>query len=176
MRFTTSIIIAAASLATSVVADAASITAAIDLVSTDNLKLNTTLTSFDGSDPLTVITITAESLALLNSLDSATHIAKTSANLTIPDAIGLSQVIIGLSGDVTSTLANIQAKKPIFAAYLIQPAILLNLQLEKAASDKFADAVVEKVPAALLAIAKSLTVPIDDAFAAAISDYETFSL
>jgi hypothetical protein len=50
--------------------------------------------------------------------------------------------------------------------------ILLNLKLEKDATDKFAAAVVSKVPAALQSLAQGLITPIDNAFNSAIAVYE----
>jgi hypothetical protein len=55
---------------------------------------------------------------------------------------------------------------------IVSPVILLNLKLEKDATDKFAAAVISKVPTALQATAQGLITPIDNAFASAIAVYE----
>jgi hypothetical protein len=55
---------------------------------------------------------------------------------------------------------------------IVSPVILLNLKLEKAATDKFAAAVISKVPTALQATAQGLITPIDNAFDSAIAVYE----
>lgn len=82
-----------------------------------------------------------------------------------------------LSKIVISTLSEIVAKKPTFDRDLIlSPIILINLEQEQSASDKFTAAVTAKVPAALQASAKQLTEPIDAAFSQAISTYKQFSL
>jgi len=166
-------IFAAVALASSVVADGAAIADAMDLVTNDTIALNSTVSAWKGN-PLTVLEIVGQSTKLLLDINSATSVAKKSANLTVLETIGVAEKTLTLATDVETTLATIVAKKQLFADELLQGAILLNLELEKAATDKFSAAVIEKVPESLQATAASLTAPIDTAFESAIAAYEEF--
>ena len=74
---------------------------------------------------------------------------------------------------MNTTLANVIRTKPKYDTLLIvSPVVLLNLKLEKEATDRFGDAVVGKVPEALQGIAEGLLAPIDDSFEEAIAVYE----
>ena len=154
-------------------ADGASITAAINNIESTTLELQDTVSGFNGN-PLTVVKILAESTALLGDINKATFTAATSANLTDTEALALATTVQTLSGDVSSTLNTIVAKKPVFERELLAPSILLNLKLEKAATDQFSAALVSKVPPELQAIAQALAAPIDQAFDSAIDAYDTF--
>ncbi|KAL9115255.1 MAG: hypothetical protein Q9227_001049 [Pyrenula ochraceoflavens] len=152
-------------------ADLQSITAAITKIQSDTLQLNETVAGFNGN-PLTVLQILAESTALLADINKAAFTAQSSANLSDTDALTLAGTVQALSGDVTSTLTTIVDKKPVFQRELLAPGILLNLVLEKDATDRFSSALVSKVPPELQTIAQGLTQPIDQAFDSAIAAYK----
>lgn len=156
-----------------VIADGASIVAAEQTIATDTLALNDTVASWDGN-PLTVLKILVESTKLLVDINAATGVAKASANLSDTEAFSVAVETQALAVDVQSTLATIVSKKHLFQIEFLQPLTLLNLKLEKAATDAFSKAVVAKVPAALAGAAASLTAPIDQAFDAAIAAFESF--
>jgi hypothetical protein len=174
MKFITPILVLA-SILTPVIADGAAITEAISQISNDTIALNTTLSSWTGN-PFTVIDIVIESTALLVHINAGTDTAKASANLTLTEAVRVAQATLKLNAVVISALTTIEAKKPLFQKLLLQPVILLNLVLQHNATDSFAAAVVEKVPASLQTYAKTLTVAIDKKFTEAITIYEDFSI
>ncbi|KUJ10988.1 uncharacterized protein LY89DRAFT_595743 [Mollisia scopiformis] len=162
--------------ATQVLADGAAIVSAIDTISSATTTLNDTVTAFP-SNPLLalgdVLPLLTDSTALLNDINSATNTAKSSANLSTAEAFNVAVATLSLQSTVESVLDNIVSAKSRFDKLLIvSPVVLLNLKLEKQATDNFAAAVVSKVPAALQSTAESLITPIDNAFTAAISDYE----
>ncbi|KAL9624579.1 MAG: hypothetical protein Q9160_001243 [Pyrenula sp. 1 TL-2023] len=151
-------------------ADGASIGAAINQISEATTDLQTTVANFNGN-PLVIPKILLQSSILLADINKATAVAQSSANLTDVEALTLAAQVQALATTVTSTLDTIVAKKPVFARELLAPGILLNLKLEKAATDRFSQATVSKVPVALQPIAASLIAPIDTAFDNAINEY-----
>lgn len=66
----------------------------------------------------------------------------------------------------------VAAKGKFDGLLVVSPVVLLNLGLEKKATDRFGAAVVEKVPEALQGIAKGLLVPVDESFEEAIAAYK----
>lgn len=164
-----------ASILTPVLADGASVLTAISKISNDTIALNSTLGPWTGN-PFTVIDIVIKSTSLLTSINEGTDTATASANLTLLEAIGIAQAVLKLNVVVISSLSTVEAKKPYFQKLLLQPVILLNLILQRDATDRFSAALVAKVPVALQAFAASLTVPIDNKFTEAIAAYEDFSI
>ncbi|KYG47167.1 hypothetical protein M433DRAFT_63717 [Acidomyces richmondensis BFW] len=169
-----SVLVAIGCLASNVIADGASIVAALDKISDATAQLNNSVISWDGS-LLGTLPIIADSTALLADINSATKTAEQSANLTDLEALGVGLATLSLASDVNTTLATIEAAKPKFQRLLLAPLILLNLELEKGATDQFSAAVLQKVPAALQSTAEGITSGIDDAFDQAINDYNLLS-
>lgn len=161
-------------------ADGAAIVAAMSTISTATVNLNNTVSSFPDNillDALDIGSLLADSITLLNDINSATSVAQQSANLTLTEAISVAESTLSLASVVESTLTNIVNSKPKFDKLLVvSPVILLNLKSEKSATDNFGAAVVSKVPSELQATAQSLLAPIDDAFNSAIAAYENFAL
>jgi len=162
-------------LATTVLADGASILAALSQIQNSTIALNQTVSEFQpGLAGLAeVLPLLSASTTLLTDINHATKVASDSANLTDAEAIGVAGATQSLSSAVNSTLENVIKTKPKYDTLLVvSPVVLLNLKLEKDATDKFGDAVVEKVPVGLQGIAKQLLAPIDDSFEEAIAVYE----
>jgi len=161
-------------------ADGAAIVAALSTISAATVALNSTVTSFPSNallDLLDIGSLLSDSATLLNDINSATATAQKSANLTELEAISVAEATISLASSVESTLTNIVNSKGKFdKLVVVSPVILLNLEEEKSATDKFGAAVTAKVPPALQATAQSLLAPIDAAFNSAISTYEQFAL
>jgi hypothetical protein len=172
MRFST-VLLPIAALTTSVVADGASIVAAMGTIANATIALNSSITSFraDG-DPLKLLPIIVQSTELLSDINAGTKVASKSANLTTADALTVAGATTSLVSTVQTTLDNIVAGKKLFALELVGPVIYLNLEEEKSATDKFSAAIISKVPASLQSTAQSLVAPIDTAFAAAIAAYK----
>jgi len=163
--------ISLALLATPIIADGTAVVEAIDSITSNTIKLNNTIASWKG-DLLGSLPIVTESTALLSAINSGTKTAQESATFNDIEVITIAGVTQTLVTDVLSTLDTIQAAKQKFADLLLGPVILLNLQLEKDATDKFQAAVIAKVPESLQSIAQQLVAPIDPAFSTAISDFE----
>jgi hypothetical protein len=157
-------------LASTVLADGAAIVAALGKISNDTLELQSTVAGWDG-DLLGVLPIVAISTKLLEDINSGTSVAESSANLTLPEVIGIVGPTETLVSDVQSALATVIAAKEKFARLFLAPIIKIDLELEKAATDKFSAAVVSKVPTAFQGLAESLTAPVDVAFGYAIGNY-----
>lgn len=73
---------------------------------------------------------------------------------------------------VLVTLVN--AKPKFDKLVIVSPVVLINLKLQKAATDKFSAAVISKVPVDLKETAEGLVAPIDIAFEAALEEYSPF--
>jgi len=170
MRLFTALAAAAALLSSTVLAD---IAAAITTITADTVALNDTVASWDGN-LLGALPITVQSAQLLSAIDSGTRTAKQAAPLTDLEAFSIAGLTSTLAQDVASTLDTIVAAKPHFDHLLLSPAILLNLQLEKKATDDFSAAVVEKVPEELRQVASSIVAGIDASFDKAIGAYKLF--
>ncbi|TVY87655.1 hypothetical protein LAWI1_G005683, partial [Lachnellula willkommii] len=158
-----------------ILASGATILTALSEIQNNTSALNNTVTSFQpGLVGLTeVLPLLSASTALLASINSATAVASSSANLTTDEAISVAGATESLATAVNTTLANVIRTKPKYDTLLIvSPVVLLNLKLEKEATDRFGAAVVAKVPAGLQGIAENLLVPIDDSFEEAIAVYE----
>jgi hypothetical protein len=160
--------------ATTVLANGASIVAAMTKISKSTVALNTTVVQFPpGILGLThAIKLLTASNNLLSDINAGTKIATASAALTFDETLALVTATQSLASTVQSTLITlIKNKKKFDKDLIISPIILLNLKQEKSATTKFQNAVVAKVPAALQSTAKTLTAPIDKAFDWAIGNY-----
>jgi len=172
MRFITSLA-SLAFLASTVAADSASIVDAVGVINTVTLDLQSKVTAWKG-DLLGTLPIIVDSAELLADINNATKTTQASAPLDALGALGVAVAINTLSGSVNSTLSAIIAKKPEFDRLLLSPVILLNLELEKEATDKLGAALSEKVPADLQAAAASLQATIDGYFNTGIQAYKQF--
>jgi hypothetical protein len=172
MHFTT-FLAPLALLASTVAADGQSIADAIGVINTVTLKLQSAVTSWKG-DLLGTLPIIVDSTELLTDINNATKTTKASAALTALDALTVAVAINTLSGSVNSTLTEIIAKKPEFDRLLLSPVILLNLELEKDATDKLGAAISDKVPSNLQTAAATLQATIDGYFNTGIAAYKTF--
>ena len=157
-------------LASTVLADGASIVAALGKITNDTISLQKTVGDWDG-DILGVLPIVAVSTKLLEDINSGTQTAKASANLTLTEVIEIVGPTQTLVSDVQSALATVIAAKEKFAKLFLAPVIKIDLELEKAATDKFTAAVVSKIPTAFQALAESITAPVDVAFEYGIGNY-----
>lgn len=122
------LLVAIGCLASTAVADGASIVAALSKIADATAQLNNSVISWDGS-LLGTLPIIADSTALLVDINSATWTAEQSANLTDLEALGVGEATLSLASDVSTTLATIEATKPKFQKLFLAPVILLNLEL-----------------------------------------------
>jgi hypothetical protein len=116
--------------ASTVLADGAAIVAALGKISNATLALQSAVTSWKG-DLLGVFPIVGASTTLLADINSGTKTAESSANLTIPEVIGIAGPTQTLVSDVQSALAAVTAAKQKFAKLLLAPIIKIDLELEK---------------------------------------------
>ncbi|KAH7379802.1 antigenic cell wall galactomannoprotein-like protein [Cadophora sp. MPI-SDFR-AT-0126] len=161
-----------------VVADGASISAAIDNIAAATEKLNETVAGFP-NNPILGLTdigdLLVNSVGALKAINDGTKVAEASANLTTAEAIGLAGKIQTLASTVTTTLDTTKAAKSKFDKLLIvSPIVLLNLKQQRTATVEFGDAVISKVPVELQPIAQNLQAPILAALDAAIDYYNPF--
>ncbi|RDL31831.1 Uncharacterized protein BP5553_09233 [Venustampulla echinocandica] len=164
-------------LTTTVLADGASILAAMSKISSSTAKLNNTVTDFSAGllGLADVVPLLIDSTNLLHDINSGTKVASSSANLTVPETIQVASATSSLVADVQTVLTSIVNAKPKFdKLVLVSPVVLVNLKEQKRATDKFSAAVVSKLPAAFVEVAKGLVAPIDTAFDAAIAEYKPF--
>ncbi|KAM3071148.1 hypothetical protein ACMFMG_008744 [Clarireedia jacksonii] len=155
----------------SAIADGTAILNAIDEVANTTTSLNTTVSKWDGS-LLSSFSIVSLSTKLLVDINSGTHIAQASANLSLTETITIAGATSSLVTIVQSTLQTITTAKPKFDHLLFSPLILLNLVEEKSATDKFSAAIIKKVPVDYQALAEQIVAPVDTAFGQAILVYE----
>ncbi|KZZ94276.1 Cell wall galactomannoprotein [Moelleriella libera RCEF 2490] len=165
---------AALSSATAVLADGKTITDALATIQAKTTDLGAAVSNWRG-DLLGALPITFKSTELLTTLKQATRDAEASGVLTLEESLAVASATDELSKTVVSTLQTIVDTKPKFDRLIIlSPIVLLNLELEKGATEDFSATVVSKVPQDLKPVAEGLIKPIDDAFAAAIDKYKLF--
>lgn len=172
MRFTT-FVAPLAFLASTVAADGQAIADAVGVINTVTLELQSKVTSWKG-DLLGALPITVVSAELLADINNATKTAKASAPLDALEALTVAIAVNNLSGSVNQTIAAIVARRPQFDKLLLRPVILLNLELEKDATDKLGAALADKVPAELKPAAQQLQATIDGYFDTGIQAYKLF--
>lgn len=163
-----------AALAATAMADATALTAAMNKIATQTTDLGNTVKNWKG-DILGALPITAKSVELLSTINKSIKVAKDTQPLTFDEALAIATVTVDLANNVNSTLQTIIDTKPKFDKLIVlSPVVLLNLELEQDATDKFSAVVVSKVPDELKAIAQALIEPIDQSFALAIDKYRLF--
>ncbi|KFZ25293.1 hypothetical protein V502_00231 [Pseudogymnoascus sp. VKM F-4520 (FW-2644)] len=158
MRFS---VLLVALLATTVLADGASIIAAMTKISDATAKLNSTVASFAGGLIVLAETVPLliKSTTLLTYINDGTNIASSSANLTLVETIAVAGATSNLAKGVQSSLQIIvdtKTKSKFDHLLVISPVILINLEKQKAATNKFSAAVVSKVPEPFQGVAQSL--------------------
>lgn len=172
MRFTT-LLAPVAILASTVAADAASIQTALDTINLSTLKLKNYVDTWNGK-LLTVIPIVSESTSLLANIKRGTKTAEASEELDTLGALGVGEKTSNLATTVNQTITAIITSKPKFDKLLLSPTILLNLKLEKKATEELNDVIVSKIPELFQDFARSLSAPIIDSFDEAIETYKLF--
>lgn len=156
---------------TPVLADGAAIVDSLSTLGSSAADLNNTVTSWDGG-LLGTFPIVVDSGKLLSNTKNAKSVAEQSANLTTLEALAVATSIQGLIGDIDITLTSIVDAKPKFDHLLLGSVILLNLVLQKHATDEFSDAVVAKVPPELADAATQIVAQVDALFDKAIDVYD----
>lgn len=160
---------------TTVLSSGDTIVAAIGQIANATVALNKTVATFPNGvlGVVDTIPLLTDSATLLADIDAGTRVAQVSTNLTIPEAFEVAVATSSLVATVQETLTTVMDAKAKFDKLIvISPTILLNLKLEKDATDKFSAAVVNKIPEALQDTALSLIAPIDTAFDQAITVYD----
>lgn len=155
---------------TIVLADGAAIVTAISAIQNATLDLGSTVSSWEGNI-LGAVPIVTDSTALLGTIRDGTQTARASANLTDLEALTVGLAVLQLVTDVNATLATLVDAKPKFDRALLTAVVLLNLELEKSASDEFSDALVPKLPASFVSTGETLAGEIEASFDEAIDVY-----
>ncbi|KAB5578008.1 putative antigenic cell wall galactomanno protein [Coniochaeta sp. 2T2.1] len=146
---------------------------AITAINTVTQTLQSKVSSWKG-DLLGTLPIIVSSTELLKDINNATKVTKASDPLEPLEALTVAVAVNTLSGSVNQTISAIVAKKRQFDKLLLSPVILLNLELEKDATDKLGAALGEKVPEELKGAAAQLQATIDGYFEAGIEAYKLF--
>jgi hypothetical protein len=146
------------------------ISTAIDNIFNATLALNKTIATWPQT-LLGTIPITTKSTLLLTAIHNGTLVARESEPLSLEETLQVAKATSELSNDVSLTLETVIAAKPKFDKLMVSPVILLNLELQRALSADFSEAVIAKVPENLQGNAKALVQGIDDSFAKAIKKY-----
>jgi hypothetical protein len=162
-------------LATSVLAGAAEIKAAIESIDQKTVELGDTVEEFSSGiigGLIDLLPLTSKSNELLKEIEAATETAEASEPLTFEETLSIASSAGKLANDVEDTLNTVIAAKPKFDKYLIVSPILRGmLKKQRAATEEFSDAFTEKVPVELKPITEALTQQIDANFAKAIAAY-----
>ncbi|CAM1511959.1 Fc.00g094720.m01.CDS01 [Cosmosporella sp. VM-42] len=160
-------------LATPALTSGDSISGAMSQISSTTTTLGNTVAAWNGLI-LTTLPILTQSTELLHNIKNGTKTAKASEVLDFGGAIEVAGATQALAGVVNKTLQIIIDSKHKFDKRLLSPVILLNLELQKDATEDFSNAVIAKVPEALQETAKGLVKPITDSFDKAIHKYALF--
>ncbi|KAK1767514.1 putative antigenic cell wall protein [Phialemonium atrogriseum] len=162
---------AAALLIGNVLADGAAIVAALGTIAADTADLNNTVLVWNGG-LLGTLPIIATSTALLVNINKATSTAESSDELSVVEAVTVSLATQALIQDLDTTLTTMIAAKSKFDPLFLSPVILVDLELDKVATDKLSKAIKSKLPADVASAADQLAAQIDAAFDEAINVYK----
>lgn len=155
---------------TTVLADGAAIAAAVSVIQNATVSLGSTVSSWEGN-LLGAVPIVADSTALLGTIHDGTRAVRASANLTDLEALTVGLAVLQLVTDVNATLAALVEAKPRFDRALLTGAVLVNLGLEKSASNEFSGALVPRLPTSFMSTGEALAGEIEASFDEAIDVY-----
>ncbi|KJZ80095.1 hypothetical protein HIM_00809 [Hirsutella minnesotensis 3608] len=164
------LLLSAAALAGSVLADGESIRNAMKKISDDTAALGNIVSGWPG-DPLGAFPIAIRTGGLLHTIKQGTSVAEESKPLSTDEALQVATSTQDLSKAVNKTLVALIDARPKFANFLATPLIRLSLHSQRDAAKEFSDKVIEKVPKDLQSVAQSLVKGIDDGFEKAIDEY-----
>ncbi len=155
-------------------ADAAAIADSLRAVNTATLELQSTVAKWKGT-LLTSLPIIKESAELLIATKKGTKAAKsTDKTLEFLEVLGVAELTINLATSVNATMTTLIQAKPKFDRLKMGPLILVNLGIQKKATEEMSTAIAEKVPEELRELAGELVKPIEDAFEIAIDAFHPF--
>lgn len=166
-------VLSLAALASGALASGDTIEAAIHTIDESTLALNEDVAQWNGK-LLGVLPIVKDSTSLLTDINDGKKAATDSEPLDFGETIQVAGATIQLATDVNTTLEAVIQAKPKFDKLHLSPIILVNLKLQQHSTDKFSNAVVEKVPQELQETAKQLVAGIADSFDKAIDAYALF--
>jgi len=172
MKFTT-VVAPLALLAGSAVATTESIVQGVTVVDLSTLKLKNYIDTWTGN-LLGALPIVAESTSLLANINRGEKAAKASEEVDIYGALAIAEITTKLQGSVNGTMRSLIDAKPKFKKLGQGPIILLNLKLQKSATEDMSAAIVEKVPDYLRELAAGLTEPILADFDLALDEFALF--
>ncbi|KAI3398870.1 hypothetical protein diail_8379 [Diaporthe ilicicola] len=109
------------------------------------------------TDPQTAAPILSSSQAASKALSSAATQIQAADNLGLIGSLGLQQTGTDLATQVTTTVGDLTAKKPVLDQLGVTPIALQALQQQKADSGGLSDALLSKVPALARPIAGQST-------------------
>lgn len=158
--------------ATLVVGDGAAIVDALNHVDSETTELQARVQNWSG-DLLGTFPIITQSENVLSSIDDATDTAKDSDPLSAKEALGIATAVKTLATTVNGTMTAIINAHDDFEHLYIASIVLSNLETQKSASSEMSNAIIEKVPTTLQAIARNLAAPVDASFDQAIDVFST---
>lgn len=160
-------------LASNVLVAGASILDSMKEIDASTLELKESVDNWSGNF-LGTFPIIEKSGGLLVDIKQGKKAAENSAELTLEETFFVAQATLALSTNVNSTLETVIAAKSKFDKLLLGPVILVNLKVERHATEEFSTAVIEKIPKEFQEVAKQLVGTIDTSFAKAIEAYDLF--
>lgn len=166
-------LIAFAALASTAVADLASIQKSLGEVSKSVDKVKSALDGWKG-DLIGTLPVVAASAELVITLEVNTLKIKKSANLTEDEAIEVAGTTAELITNTQPVLDGITAAKPKFDKLLLSPVIYLSLLTQKSATLDLSAAVVSKIPETFAEIGEALIAEISGLFDTVIAVYKPF--
>jgi hypothetical protein len=144
------------------------IVSAIKAINVQVNKLDDAITA----TPLVLDTVIAKSNTLLNEIQAAVATTKEQPDLAFGEAIALTDPTTALAEDTEKTINDLVGIKSQIVAADKACKTLDSLQAQFTASNKLADAITARVPAALESIAARLSSRISDAIQGGIDAYQ----
>jgi len=166
-------LITLAALASTAVADLASIQAALSDVSESVTKVKSALDGWKG-DLIGTLPVVAASAELVITLEINTLKVKKSANLTEDEAIEVAGTTADLITNTQPVLDGLTAAKPKFDKLLLSPVIYLSLLTQKSATLDLSGAVVSKLPDIYAEVGEALIAELSGLFDTVVAVYKPF--
>ncbi|KAK2049525.1 cell wall protein, partial [Colletotrichum somersetense] len=148
------------------------ITGAIGMVQSSLAKLDTAVKGLTATDPNSAVGVLNAAQGAQSTLEKAASQISGADNLGLFGALGLQQTATDLVTQVTTTLGDLEKKKPVFDQLGVSSVVADALQQQKSGSGQLQEMLLSKIPAIARPIAQKSTGQLSTAIDSAIATFQ----
>jgi len=159
---------------------ASAVVAALTTISNQLTTLNNTLNDFNGGliDTLTALEIQGESSSLVDDINKATSVIKSTPALNDTDSLAVASAVLTLQPNIYSVLDNLVARHDIFEGAILDFVsvtwlVEIDLKTQKKSTDQLGAAITNILSSAFQSIAPAIIADIDTHFTTAINAFDS---